>query len=60
MTKTITTGSLTTTYMVIHHNHFSAIVMVTQNGRNLKNEFGGYPTRNVGKKTYIENLFKKI
>ena len=37
-----------------------AIVIVQQNGKSLQNEYGGYPTRNVGKKAYLTRIFNSL
>ena len=64
MKKTVTTntfaGPLATTYELVRNETFSTIRAIEQNGKSLKNKWGGYSVRNVGKPAYINKIWKEL
>ena len=64
MKKTVTTntfnGPMATTYELVRNETFSTIRMIEQNGKSLKNKWGGYSVRNVGKPAYINKIWKEL
>ena len=50
----------THTFALKHHFTHSVIIILSQNGKDLGNKFGGYPVRNIGQEKYIERIWKKI
>ena len=64
MKKTITTNTIdgprATTYELVRHETFSAISKVEQNGKSLKNKWGGFPSVHIGSHDYINRKWKAI
>tara|TARA_Y100000361_G_scaffold58613_1_gene51223 strand:- start:2084 stop:2377 length:294 start_codon:yes stop_codon:yes gene_type:complete len=64
MKKTITTntfaGPLATTFELVRHETFSTIRKVEQNGKSLKNKWGGFPSVHTGQHGYINRLWKEL
>jgi len=54
--KVIKSGSLKSAVV----NKGDAIIIVEQNGKSTKNEYGGYPTLHVGSEKYIARLWSKM
>ena len=58
-------GIKTTTYKLIKHNvghptEWWGIVYLTVNGESLKNKWGGYHSRNIGKPVYIQKIWNSL
>lgn len=64
MKKTVTTntfaGPSAITYELVRHETFSTIRMVEQNGKTLKNKWGGFPSVHTGQHDYINRKWKAI
>ena len=64
MLKTITTNTftapLTTDFRLDRHDGWSAIVIVSQNGKSTQNQWGGFPVRNTGKTAYIQRIWETV
>ena len=57
--------TMTTTYRLVKHNEgvsgeWWAILRVAQNNESLKNQWGGYSTRNNGSPKYIKKIWKNM
>ena len=64
MKKTVTTntfkGQMATTYELVRHETFSTIRKIEQNGKTLKNKWGGFPMVHTGQHDYINRIWKAI
>ena len=60
MIKTTKRGSLKTTFRLMRFSTHSTIQIMEQNGRSLKNEWGGYPVMHTGQPAYIEKRWKAL
>ena len=64
MKKTITTntfaGPITTTFELVRHETFSTIRKIEQNGKTLKNKWGGFPMVHTGQHDYINRKWSAI
>ena len=70
MIKTYTTNtfggrSVSTTVELVKHlvgrpNEWWAILYIEQDGKTLKNKWGGYHCRNAGKPAYINKIWKAV
>lgn len=60
MIKTYTTNLFHGTMTTKVELQEDAIVILEQNGRSLKNEFGGYPCLHVGSKQYLAKKFSQL
>ena len=69
MMKTITTntfnGPVATTFELVKHlvgqpTEWWAILYIQQDGNTLKNKWGGYHSRNVGKPVYIQKIWNPL
>jgi hypothetical protein len=60
ITKNTFTGTITTKLRLDDHDDWKAIVIVAQNGKSTKNQWGGFPVRNVGKPAYIQRIWEAV
>ena len=64
MKKTITTntfaGPINTTFELVRHETFSTIRKIEQNGKTLKNKWGGFPMVHTGQHDYINRKWSAI
>ena len=58
--KTYTNGALTNKVELRINSSHGAIVRLEQNGKSLQNEWGGYPTLNVGKAEYLTKIWNRL
>ena len=53
-------GTTTIVFELVRHETFSTIRMIEQNGKTLKNKWGGFPSVHTGSHDYINRKWKAI
>ena len=53
-------GPVTITFELVRRETFSTIRMIEQNGKALKNKWGGFPSVHTGSHDYISRKWKAI
>jgi len=53
-------GLVSTTFELVRHETFSTIRIVEQDGKTLKNKWGGYSILHTGSHNYINRKWKAI
>ena len=59
-TRNTLAGPVTITFELVRRETFSTIRMIEQNGKALKNKWGGFPSVHTGSHDYINRKWKAI